>query len=114
MLYKKANFEKLNQKIFKYDWNILYNGSVDKSCGIFTGIFIEIVKQCIPYEKVCVRPDDQPWYDSAIRRLSRKRDQTKSLAKYSGKPALWLKYKNIQKRVNNMKKYAKENFFKKF
>ena len=54
-LYKKANFEKLNQKIFNYDWNILYNGSVDKSCGSFTGIFIEIVKQCIPYKKVCVR-----------------------------------------------------------
>ena len=56
--------------------------------------------------------DDQPWYDSAIRRLSRKRARTKSLAKYSGKPALWLKYKNIQNRVNNMKKYEKENFLK--
>ena len=39
-LYKKANFEKLNQKIFNYDWNILHNGCVYKSCEIFTGIFI--------------------------------------------------------------------------
>ena len=93
---KKANFEKLNQRIFNCDWNILHNGSVDESCEIFTDIFIEIVKQCIPYKKVCVRPDDQSWYDSAIRRLSRKRDRTKSLAKTSGKPALWLNTKTYE------------------
>ena len=95
-LYKKANFEMLNQKIFNYDWNILLNVSVDEPCEIFTDTFIEIVKQRIPCKKVCVRPDDQPWYDTALRRLSCKRYRTKSLAKASGKPALWLKYKNIK------------------
>ena len=112
MALQKAIFEKLNQKIFNYDWNILHNGSVDESCEIFADIFIEIVKQCIPYKKVCVRPEDQPWYDNAIRRLSR---LAKSLAKASGKPALWLKYKNIRNRVNNMKKIRKRKlFFKNF
>ena len=90
----------------------MHNGSVDESCEFFTDIFFEIVKQCIPYKKVCVRPDEQPWYDSAIRRLSCKRDRTESLAKASGKPALWVKYKNIRNRVKNLKKYVKENFFK--
>ena len=53
-LYKKANFETLNQNIFDYDWNILLNGSVDESHELFTDTFIEIGKQCIPYIKVCV------------------------------------------------------------
>ena len=31
---------------------------------------MDLVQECIPCKKVCLRPDDQPWCDSAIRRLS--------------------------------------------
>ena len=60
---------------------------------------------------MCVRPDDQPWYDSAIRWVSRKRDRMKSTAKKTGKSNHWSKYKNLRNTVNNMKKYAKKEFF---
>ena len=89
----------------------MLNGSVDESCATFTWIFIDIVNQCIPHKTVCVRPDDQPWYDNAIRQISRKRDRMKRTAKSSGKITDWSKYKNLRNTVNNMKKHAKERFF---
>ena len=46
-LYKRANYELLNQKVSDYNWNVLLNGSVDESCATFTRIFIDIVSQCI-------------------------------------------------------------------
>ena len=110
-LYSRANYELLNKKISDYNWNVLLNGSIDESCATFTRIFIGMVNECIPHKTVCVRPDDQPWYDNAIRRISRKRDRMKSTAKSSGKITDWSKYKNLRNTVNNMKKHAKERFF---
>ena len=109
-LYKRANYELLNQKVSDYNWNVLLNGSVDESCATFTRIFIDIVNQYILHKTICVRPDDQPWYDNAIRRISRKRDRMKRTVKASRKITDWSKYKNLQNTVNNMKKHAKESF----
>ena len=94
-----------------YDWSILHVGSVDDCCETYTRTFIELIKECIPHKRVCVRPDDQPWYDSAIRRVSRKRDRMKSTAKKTGKINDWSKYRNLRNTVNNMKQYAKKEFF---
>ena len=110
-LYKRANYELLNQKVSDYNRNVLLNGSVDESCATFTRIFIEIVNQCIPHKTVCFRPDDQPWYDNAIRRISRNRDRIKRTPKASRKITDWSKYENLRYTVNNMEKHAKERFF---
>ena len=34
--------------------------------------------QFIPAKEVTIRPNDKPWYDSEIRRLSRHRDRQKA------------------------------------
>ena len=52
---------------------------------LFNDIFLEMVKTCIPSQKGTVRPDDEPWYHSEIRRTSRKRDRLKSKAIKTGK-----------------------------
>ena len=82
----------------------MHNRSLDEACDLFTTTFMDLVKECIPCKKVCIRPDDQPWYDNAIRRLSRKRDRMKRTAKASKKSTDWSKYKNLRNYVNNMKK----------
>ena len=72
-----------------------------------------MVKTCIPSKKVTVtvRPDDKPWYNSEIRRTSRKRDRLKSKAIKTGKISDWNSYKKLWNKVNNQKKQAKEIFF---
>ena len=58
-----------------------------------------------------MREDDKPWYDSEIRRNSRKRDRIKKTALKSGNPNKWNKYKYYRNKVNNLKKPAKESFY---
>ena len=91
-LYRKANFTLLKQKISNYDWNCLREGTADEACTKFNNIFLDFVRSCIPNKNVLIRPDDKPWYDSEIRRVSRKRDRLKRnrlLARYAPPPPSW-------------------------
>ena len=49
-LYSKANYEMLDNKILNCNWNMLNNGSVDKSCEVFTKSFTVFAKQCLPWK----------------------------------------------------------------
>ena len=88
----------------------MHNHSPDEACDLFTTTFMDLVKECIPCKKVCIRPDDQPWYDNAIKILSRKRDRMKCTTKASRKSTDWSKYKNLRNNVNNMKKTWERKF----
>ena len=66
---------------------------------------------CIPSKKVTVRPDDKPWFDSALRIHCRKRDRLKRQAFKTGNMSILNKYKTMRNKVNNMKKHAKQNFY---
>ena len=72
--------------------------------------FIEFVKVCIPCKSILVRIDDKPWYDSEIRRNTRKRDRQKKKAVKTGNTTDWVKYKRLRNKVNNQRKHAKESF----
>ena len=74
-------------------------------------MFLNFVKQCIPFKTVTIREDDKPWYDSEIRSFSRKRDKQKSKAIKTGISNDWHTYKKLRNKVNNLKKHAKEQFF---
>ena len=73
--------------------------------------FIEFAKLCVPSKAIVVREDDKPWYDSEIRRNSRKRDRLKKTALKSGNQNDWKKYKYYRNKVNNQKKHANEYFY---
>ncbi|MCG7882888.1 MAG: hypothetical protein JAY96_15005, partial [Candidatus Thiodiazotropha endolucinida] len=110
-LYKDADFQKLNDLITAFDWSCLLQGSVNDACLLFKHTFLKLVNDCIPSKEVTIRPSDKPWYDSEIRKYSRKRDRLKSKALKSGNQAHWSKYKTFRNKVNNLKKHAKETFF---
>ena len=75
------------------------------------GGILDFVNECIPHKDVTIRPYDKPWYDSEIRKYSRKRDRQKSKATKSGLQTDWTKYKLLRNKVNNLKKHAKETFY---
>ena len=110
-MYKNANFELFNKKLSEFDWSSLHQGSVNEASSLFTNIFIEFAKLCIHSKTIVVREDDKPWYDSEIRRNSRKRDRLKKKAIQSGNPNVWNKYKLFRNKVNNQKKHARELFY---
>ena len=110
-MYKFANYELFNRKISEFDWSCLHQGTVNEASSLFTNVFIEFAKLCIPNKTIVVREDDKPRYDSEIRRNSRKRDRMKKSALKSGNPNDWNKYKYYRNKVNNLKKHAKESFY---
>ena len=70
-----------------------------------------MMSQCISFKEVTIRKDDKPWYDSVIRRLSRKRDIQKKNVTKRGLLTDWEKYKFLRNKVNNLKRFAKQRYF---
>ena len=105
--YKRADFTKLEENIRSFDWGCLSDGTVNESCAFFTNKFMDFVNACIPHKDVVIRPDDKPWYDSEIRKYSRKRDRQKAKAVKTSLQNDWKKYKILRNKVNNLKKHAK-------
>ena len=113
-LYKKANFALLKQNISNYDWNCLTEGTLNDACNKFNDVFLSFVRSSIPSKNVLIRPDDKPWYDSEIRKVSRKRDRLKRKFNKTGNQNFLTRYKFLRNKVNNLKKHAKERFYNNF
>ena len=71
---------------------------------------MEFCKACIPSRNVLIRENYKPWFTSEIRYNIRLRDRLRKLFLKSGRIADRLSYKRQRNKVNNMKKYAKENY----
>ena len=73
--------------------------------------FIEFVKVCIPCKSILVREDDKPWYDSEIRRNTRKREWQKKKAVKTGNITDWIKYINVFITKLTIKENLPKNLF---
>ena len=51
------------------------------------------------------------WYDSEIRRYSRKRDRLKTKSVRTSLQSDWAKYKCFRNKENNLKRHKKETFY---
>ena len=89
------NYELFNKKKSEFDWLCLQEGTVIEASKLFTNVFIEFAKLCIPNKTIVVREDDKPWYDSEKRRNSRKRDRLKKTALKTGNPNDWKNTKGL-------------------
>ena len=49
----------------------LREGTLNEAYSKFNDTFLDFVNSCVPSKKCSFRPDDKPWYDSEIRRVSR-------------------------------------------
>ena len=114
--YKHADFEKLNNLISQYCWDSVINDStsVDQASLNFTNSYIDLCKTCIPRKRVLIRPSDKPWFSSELRYNIRLRDRLRQKALKTNLVNDKLIFKKQRNRVNNMKKYAKENYINNF
>ena len=109
-LYSRADFNTFNNKLMEENWDCLAEGTVNEACNKFTEIYMSHAMQTIPQKKITVRTDDQPWFDSELRKHCKIRNRLKSRATRSGKSQDWNKYKKARNKVSNMKKTGKGKF----
>lgn len=111
--YKRANYDLLKSKINETDWfNLIERQSdINVACQNFTDIFLHLCKDCIPSQKILIREDDKVWFNSDIRREIRIRDRLRKIHLRNKTSHSGQKFKSQRNKVNNMKKYAKEQFF---
>ena len=58
--YIKKPISPLKDKIVNLDWCCSNTDSLDEACKIFTDVFLNMVKLCIPSKSVEIRPNDKP------------------------------------------------------
>ena len=79
-IYKDANYELFNRKYLILIIICHHQDTVNEASSLFTNIFIEFAKLCKPSKTIVVGENDKQWYDSEIRRNSRKRDRLKKVS----------------------------------
>ena len=66
----KSNIEKFCNSLSSIDWlNVTTGRTIDECTDLFTEIFTNIAKQCMPFKVVTVRSKDVHWLTSEIREL---------------------------------------------
>ena len=67
--YRNADTERLNLLIRSYNWDSVINDNcaIGDVCINFTDVFLKFCKECIPCQKVLIRQNDKPWFNSEIR-----------------------------------------------
>ncbi len=109
--YNKGDYNRLNDLIQSTEWSFIEQEPINTVCETFHAKLLDILHMCIPSKLVTVRPNDKPWYNSAIRRKSRKRDRQKQIAIRANNTNNWKIYKQLRNKVNNMKKHVRTDFF---
>lgn len=113
--YKNANYTLLNNLIEAHKWDTIINdtSTIDQACKSFTDIFLTFCKECIPCKKVLIRQNDKPWFSTELRYNIRLRDRLRKRYFRTKRDADRLSFKVQRNKVNNMIKYAKDNFINK-
>ncbi|CAC5363658.1 unnamed protein product [Mytilus coruscus] len=75
--YKRGDYDLMKQKVLNTNWENLISDASDVHVAAtnFTNTFINIASACIPTRDVTIRCDDKVWFDSNLRRETRKRDR---------------------------------------
>ena len=100
--YKNADFTSLNEEINEYDWEIFLNSSidVDDMSERFTHKYLEMMRKHMPSRTVLVRPNDNPWFNSEIRKEIRIRNRLHSAWRNNKYNYARNKYKSQRNKVN--------------
>ncbi|CAG2216248.1 unnamed protein product [Mytilus edulis] len=111
--YKKGDYDLMKQKVVETNWEFLISDASDVHVAAtnFTNSFLNIASECIPTREVTIRCDDKVWYDSNLRRETRKRDRLRNIFIRSNSASAEKKFKQQRNKVNNLKKQAKKYFF---
>ncbi|KAK3105973.1 hypothetical protein FSP39_009903, partial [Pinctada imbricata] len=95
------------------DWYTLLDtkNSVDENVGIFTEKFMSVASENIPNIMITIRESDLPWISSEIKRVIRKRNRTRKMAKKSNNPTHWQLFRKLRNECVSLLRSAKDKYF---
>lgn len=113
MALKNADFDRLNSLITNTDWETLIMGTdnVHNATVNFSHAFFSHIRESIPEKLITIRPKDKPWFDSGLRIEISLRNRLRKIAMKSNNALDMQKFKKSRNKVNNMKKYAINNYY---
>ena len=97
-VYDQGDYVGFKNALKTADWNsCLATESVDKSCFLWTQLFINIARTFIPNKTVLIRPRDSPWYTCELRKMKRKLIRLYRIAKLKMTKYHWDKFKTFNR-----------------
>ena len=116
--YGKANFDLFRSKLRQISWEDSFvSNDINQCCTAWTEIFLQIAKESIPNKEVTIRPNDLPWYTSALRQERRKMMRLYSKAKNCNnvltRDAMWTTYNHFRNQYQEHLRLAEEDYNKK-
>ena len=95
--YKDANFQEFRTALLNANFDDCFvSNDVNEACNIWTEIFLNSARTCIPNRVITIRPKDSPWYNNALRKLKRRMQRCFRKYKQTNSDEHWTIYKNAR------------------
>ena len=110
--YKKCNFDELLSELSDTPWHIMdIYSSVDDMWDCWKKLFFSVLDRHAPLRSVRRRKHSLEWIDEEIRQMMRARNYFRTKFRKTGNQEDWMNYKNLKKRVINLTRKAKAEYF---
>ena len=109
--YDQGDYELLRQKADQTDWTSLKDDNIENYANQISEKIIEITDQCIPNKIVRIKPSDQPWINSSIKRKIRARKRAYKKAKATNAAYHWQKFRTIRNETITCIRKSKKSFY---
>ncbi len=98
-----ATTKKYRELIRNVNWNeLLRSTNLDNTADLIADIITDAASKSVPNKLATIRPNDIPWFNSAIRKLIRKRHRVHKRAKSLNNEYTWSKFRKIRNEVTNL------------
>ena len=109
--YNLGNYESLNDSLATAPWGPMeIFEDIDDAVSYFKQLFIETCKQFIPVKTVTIRPKDEPWITTMVRRYLRKRHRAFKKWKQHPSDLNYNRYCQIRIQTEEVKEKAKNDY----
>ncbi len=110
-LYDRGDYEKYRKLIRNVNWNeLLRSTNLDNTADLIADIITDAASKSVPNKLATIIPNDIPWFNSAIRKLIRKRHRVHKRAKSLNNEYTWSKFRKIRNEVTNLIRKCKNDY----
>lgn len=99
-------------KLSAIDWSLIMSSSnLEYAWSNFKTNFLAVIDDIAPFRSVRVKQRAEPWFDSDLRELIQKRDQTLYKYRKTKDPCMYSEFKKLRNKVQYKTKKAKSCYY---